>query len=161
MACCPLIDLADPFLDDGPTQILPQLHRPQPENRVRSSTRGGASEIAAALLKGFDELCDEIAGKEWRIGCDAGDNGAVRTVRHRPIEAGQNARERAGEVGNAVSDHREAKFREAVGIAVGVEHERIDLRPQPLDDALEQRNTAQPAQGFVTTAHAPRLTAGK
>ena len=62
-------------------------------------------------------------------------------MRRGPIEPGQHAGERPGEIGHAVGDHRKAKFCEPAGIAIGIEHERRDLWAQPLDHPLEQRNS--------------------
>ena len=61
-------------------------------------------------------------------------------------------------LGAAIGRDWQSEAREAGGIAVGIEHERIDLRPEPLDDPLEQRNSAQQAQRLVATSHAPRLS---
>ena len=53
------------------------------------------------------------------------------------------------------------KSGEAGRVAIGVEDQRGDLRPQPLDHTLEQRNAAEQPQRLVAAAHAARLPAGE
>ena len=89
------------------------------------------------------------------------DPGVAGPVRRGPVQAGQDAGERTGEIGDGVGDHGQAEGREPPGVAVGVEHERVHLRPGALDHLREQRPPAERPQAFVAAAHAPRLAAGE
>src|SRR5439155_15754988 len=134
---------------------------PQSEDRVCPTTGSGAGEIGVRRIAFIGKPGDEIGGQKRRIGSNARDVGAVRTKRGGPIEAGQHAGERAGEARYAVCRDRQRVARKAGGVAIGVEHEPVDLRPQPLDDPVEQRDTAEYTQRLVTASHAPRLPAGE
>ena len=50
---------------------------------------------------------------------------------------------------------------EAGRVAVGVEHQCVDLRRGALDDVPQDRPAAERAQAFVAAAHAPRQAAGE
>ena len=80
-------------------------------------------------------------------------------MRSRPIETGKHAGQRSGEAGDAVGDDRQTESGEALRIAIGIEHERIDLRLGALDDMREDRLAAEQAKIFIAAAHALRLAA--
>src|SRR5437588_10474369 len=110
---------------------------------MRAASRGGASEIGVRRIELTDQPRDEIGGQEWRVGGDAGEVGTIRAMRGGPIKAGENAGERAGEAGYAVCCDRQRVVRKAGRITIRVEHERIYLRTQPLDDPVEQRDPTE------------------
>ena len=82
-------------------------------------------------------------------------------MRGRPVEPGEDAGERAGEIRHDVGHHRQAGIGEARGIAVGVEDDARALRREPRQHALENGLAADPDAGLVAAAHAPRQPAGE
>ncbi len=97
---------------------------------------------------------DQVAGQERAVARHAHDPGDVRRVARRPIEAGENAGQRAGIIRHAVGDHREAGRGETGWIAVGVENEPLALRLEPRQHVLERRRAADEDAGLVAAAHA-------
>src|SRR4051812_25507674 len=79
----------------------------------------------------------------------------------RPVEPGEDPGERAGEIGHAVGDDRQAEPSETLRVAVGVEDQLRDLRTDALDHPFEQRPPADRTQALVAAAHPPRLAAGQ
>jgi hypothetical protein len=79
----------------------------------------------------------------------------------RPIEAGENAGERTGEIGHAVGDHRQLGIGEARRVAVGVDQEAGALRRKSSEHALQDGDPADRDSRLIATAHAARQTAGE
>ena len=82
-------------------------------------------------------------------------------VRRRPVEAGEDAGERAGEIRHRVGDHRQAGVGEARGIAVGVDDQARALRRHAREHALEDGLAADADAQLVAAAHAAREPAGE
>ena len=80
-------------------------------------------------------------------------------MRRRPIEPGQDAGERTGEIRHRVRHDRQAGVAKARRIAVGIEDDRGALRRKPRQHALENGLAADPDARLVTPAHAPRQPA--
>ena len=78
-------------------------------------------------------------------------------VHSMPVNSG----ERPGEATDDVADDRQTEWGEARRIAVGIQHQRRDLRTRALDHVREDGPSTKRAQALVTATHAPRLTAGE
>ena len=61
----------------------------------------------------------------------------------------------------AIFDHRQVKRRKPRHIAIGIDDEVRDLRPQTIDDVREHRLASERQQAFVAAAHAARSAAGE
>jgi hypothetical protein len=61
----------------------------------------------------------------------------------------------------AIIDHGQVKRRKPRHIAIGIDDEVRDLRPQTIDDVSEHRLASEWQQAFVATAHAARSAAGE
>src|SRR5579863_3140094 len=107
---------------------------------MRLAAGNGAGYLGARLVEPAREADDEILGQKRRVGRNADDQRAIRAVCRGPIEPGQYARQRTGETGNAVGCDWQTKPGEARRFAVGVKYQARDLRAQPPDDPVEQRD---------------------
>ena len=81
-------------------------------------------------------------------------------MRGRPVEAGEQAAERAGLV-DLVGDDVQTDSGEARRIAVGAEKQVIDLRAERCGDARENGAVADLQQSLVAATHASRAAAGE
>ena len=84
---------------------------------------------------------------------------AIRSISPPPNQARPARRPTARRNRERCRHHRQAEPGKARRVAIGVEHECRDLRPQPLDDPIEQRHPAEQPQRLVAAAHAPRQPA--
>ena len=108
----PDIDLADPLVDDRAPQLLAQPHRPQPDHRMRLAARRGAGQIGAGLCHAAHAAArPDRAAETARRSATLTTCGQSGRLRGGPVEPGEDAGERAGEIGDAVGDHRQAESR--------------------------------------------------
>src|SRR5215472_2488171 len=155
----PFVDLTYAVVDNCAAEILAQPQRPESKHWVGAAGRGSASQIRLCGLARCRKTGDEISRQKRRICRNAGDKGGVGAVYCSPIEPCQHPGEWPGEIGYAIGHDGQPKFSKAGGVAVGVEHECVNLRPQPLDNPFEQRYPAKHTQALVAAPHAPRLSA--
>jgi hypothetical protein len=78
-----------------------------------------------------------------------------------PVEAGKDARERAGEIRHVVGYHRQPGVGEARRIAVGVEDDARALRLEAFQHARQNRQAADAGARLVAAAHPPRQPASE
>jgi hypothetical protein len=114
----------------------------------------GASKLGAGRFHIINEAPHKILRQKRRIRSDADDKRAVGTIVSGPIEPRQNSGKRTSEIGNAVGDDRQAEMGEPRGLAISVQHKRIDLRPQPIDHVLQQWPAGKRPKTFVASSHA-------
>src|SRR5580700_6034943 len=103
----------------------------------------------------------KIARQERAVAGHAYHPGDVWRAPSRPIEAGENAGERARITWHAVGDDREPGVGEARKIAIGIEDQLPALRTEPGDDAVENGRAADGDAGLVGKAHAACASAGE
>ena len=96
--------------------------RPQPRDRMPPVAGLGAGERLVLLQRAPScRRRDQIARQERAIARHARHPCDFGPMRRGPVEPGEDAGERPGEVRHVVGDHRQAEAREARRIAVGVE----------------------------------------
>jgi len=157
----PDFDLAQTFGNERAAQILAQRERPQSDDRVPPLPRTRAGERRAGTGAGRVQSRYEIFGQKWTIAGHADEPLASRHLQRRPIETGENAGERACEIGHAVGDDRQLGIGKARRIAIGVDHEPGALSRQASEHALQDRSAADRDSRFISAAHAARQTAGE
>ena len=101
--------------------------------------RGGDRE--AHRPGGVAQPGDEVARQERRV--DGRGDERVGAERRRPVEAGEQPRERPGARRLAVGERPEGRRRRTGRVAVGAERQPADLRRQPLDDVGEERPSGE------------------
>ena len=79
----------------------------------------------------------------------------------RPVEPGEHPGQGPGEARHRVGHYRQSVRGETLGIAVGVDGHRADLRAKAGDDALEEGAAVELDQALVAAAHAPGEAAGE
>src|SRR4029450_4127399 len=97
-------------------------------------------------------------GQERTIARHAYDVSDRRRMHRCPVEPGENASERAGEIRHGVSHHGKTGIGEARGIAVGIENDGRALRFEPREHALEDGLAADMDGGLLAAAPAPPPT---
>ena len=124
-------------------------------------TRTRASERRAGLDTRLMQARHQIARQERTIAGRAHDPFDLRCMVRGPVEAGQNAGERAGVIRHAIGDHSEAGLGEACRVGVGAENQSAALRAKPGEHALENGRAADADARLVAAAHAARAPAGE
>jgi len=101
---------------------------------------------------------DQIPRKERRVG--GGGDDMAGPLRMRPVEPGQDARQRACKAFDAVAYHG-VGIAKPGRIAIGVQRNRGNLRLEPVDDMGQHGFAAEHEQALVAAAHPAGLTASK
>jgi len=104
---------------------------------------------------------DQIVWQERAIARHTGEPFTLRQMQRRPIQAGENAGEGAGETRHAVGDHRQLGIGKALRVAVGVDQEAVALRRKASDHAVQNGGPADRDSRLVAATHPARQTAGK
>src|SRR5262249_44023278 len=127
----------------------------------RPIARARAGKRHAGPLPRGRQARHQIRRQERTIPRHARDVGNRGQVRRRPVEPGEDARERASKIRHRVRYHRQTGVGEARRIAIGVEDDRGALRLEAREHALEDGLAADADTRLVATAHPPRQPAGE
>lgn len=108
-------------------------HRMAPFARVRA----GAPHAGAYLAQSPVQSLHQIVGQERAVALYTHHPFDAVALRRQPVESGQDASERTGKAGHAVTDHRQPGIGEALGVAVGAYDDAGALRRQAGQYAVE------------------------
>ncbi len=161
MTCGPDLDFAEVLIHERVAQVLTQRHRPQRHHGMPPIARMRASHRLVLDASRLFQPRHKIARQERTIARNACDCINIRRVLRRPVEPGEDARQRARKSWNVVRHHRQMREGEARRIAVGVDHHQLALRREPFERAGKNALPADGRHGLVAAAHAPREAAGK
>ena len=95
----------------------------------------------------------EIFGKKWGIARDGNNVTGAGTVGLDPLKSRMDTGQRPGKACHTVGDDRQAKSRKARGLAVSIDDNIGNLRPQASDDRGKDRSACQRQQAFVAASH--------
>jgi hypothetical protein len=104
---------------------------------------------------------DEIARQKRAVTRHAHDPFDLRRMAGRPIEAGENAGQRARVIRHPVGHDRQAKIGKARRVVIGVDDGCAALCMKPRQHAFENGRAADPDARLVAATHPARTPAGE
>lgn len=105
------------------------------------------------VIKLAQKPLNEIVGKEGGVARDGDNVTSAGTVGLDPLKSRMDTGERSGKTCHSVGDNRQAKARKARGLAISIDDNIGNLRPQASDDRGKDRSACQRQQAFVAAPH--------
>ena len=123
--------------------------------------RAGAGERGAGGAARRVQSRHQIGRQERAVARHACHPFALRRMRRRPIEPGENAGKRPGKIRHAIGHDRQTGIGKAGRVAVGVDHKARALRRHASEHPLQDSDAADRDACLVAAAHAARQAAGE
>lgn len=142
-------------------QCRQQLQRPERAGGVGATGAARAGQGGALPRHRRLQGGDQVDRYKGGIAGEAGQPAAVAVVLPQPVHGGENARQRAAEVRQAVGHGQQRVVAVAGRVAVDTQQQARYLRRGAVDDVFQQRFVAQAHKGLVATAHAAAAAAGQ
>jgi hypothetical protein len=142
------------------TEVVTQGYTPQADRVMRATARRNDGEFEIPGRNSSVQTRDEVGRQEWTIPRRAYDPRRNWALPRGPIQGRKNTGKRSGKSFDIVGNDRQAEGQKAPDVAIRIDDQAFALRREPINDVLDYRAAADPAQRLVASANALSAAAG-